>query len=136
MAEQLSGSVERVTFHNPETGYAVLRVCARARPGRGAMVPAFYSSTATQVMGRVAGMRIRAHRRLDMVALLVGALLVGGAAAIGAVVGIGVGLIHAYRESRTYERTKEEYDEQLLKNFYSRHPEERPKKGRRRRDDD
>jgi len=44
---------------------------------------------ATQVVDRVAGMRIGAHRRLDMVLLLIGALLVGGAAAIGAVVGDG-----------------------------------------------
>src|SRR5690242_20890750 len=42
---------------------------------------------ARQVMGRAAGMRIRAHRRLDMVLLLIGALLVGGAAAIGALAG-------------------------------------------------
>src|SRR5262245_16218414 len=40
-------------------------------------------------MGRAAGMRIRAHRRLDMVLLLAGAVLVGGAAAIGAVAGDG-----------------------------------------------
>src|SRR4051794_19646669 len=33
MAESLQGIVERVTFHNPETGYAVLRVCARGRRG-------------------------------------------------------------------------------------------------------
>jgi hypothetical protein len=46
-------------------------------------------ATATQVMDRAAGMRIRAHRRLDMVLLLIGALLVGGAAAIGAAVGDG-----------------------------------------------
>src|SRR4249919_1645649 len=45
--------------------------------------------TATQVMERAAGMRIRTHRRLDMVLLLIGAVLVGGAAAIGAVVGDG-----------------------------------------------
>ena len=46
-------------------------------------------ATARQVMDRAAGMRIRAHRRLDMVLLLIGTLLVGGAAAIGAVVGDG-----------------------------------------------
>ena len=40
-------------------------------------------------MDRVAGMRIRTHRRLDMVLLLIGVLLVGGAAVIGAVVGDG-----------------------------------------------
>jgi exodeoxyribonuclease V alpha subunit len=33
MAEQLSGTIERVTFHNPETGFAVLRVQARGRRG-------------------------------------------------------------------------------------------------------
>jgi uncharacterized membrane protein YgcG len=44
---------------------------------------------ARQVMDRVAGMRIRTHRRLDMVLLLIGVLLVGGAAVIGAVVGDG-----------------------------------------------
>jgi hypothetical protein len=46
-------------------------------------------ATPGQVMDRVAGMRIGAHRRLDMVLLLIGALLVGGAAAIGALVGDG-----------------------------------------------
>src|SRR5262244_2597128 len=46
-------------------------------------------AAATQVMDRLAGMRIRSHRRLDMVVLLVGVLLVGGAAAIGAVAGDG-----------------------------------------------
>src|SRR5262249_22686532 len=33
MAQQLTGTIERVTFHNPETGYAVLRVLARGRRG-------------------------------------------------------------------------------------------------------
>lgn len=33
MGERLSGTVERVTFHSPETGYAVLRVLARGRAG-------------------------------------------------------------------------------------------------------
>ena len=33
MAETLSGIIERVTFHNPETGFAVLRVQARGRRG-------------------------------------------------------------------------------------------------------
>jgi uncharacterized membrane protein YgcG len=40
-------------------------------------------------MGRAAGMRIRARRRLDMVVLLIGAVLAGGAAVIGAVAGDG-----------------------------------------------
>jgi exodeoxyribonuclease V alpha subunit len=33
MAENLSGTIERVTFHNPETGYVVLRVIPRGRRG-------------------------------------------------------------------------------------------------------
>src|SRR5262249_12581685 len=33
MAERLSGVIERVTFHNPETGFAVLRVQAAGRRG-------------------------------------------------------------------------------------------------------
>jgi exodeoxyribonuclease V alpha subunit len=33
MAENLSGIIERVTFHNPDTGFAVLRVQARGRRG-------------------------------------------------------------------------------------------------------
>jgi exodeoxyribonuclease V alpha subunit len=33
MAEQLTGTVERVTYHSPETGWAVLRVKARGRGG-------------------------------------------------------------------------------------------------------
>lgn len=39
--------------------------------------------------GQVAGMRTRTRRRLDVVLLLIGALLVGGAAALGAVAGDG-----------------------------------------------
>src|SRR5260370_42138197 len=33
MAETLSGVIERVTFHNPDTGFAVLRAVARGRRG-------------------------------------------------------------------------------------------------------
>jgi exodeoxyribonuclease V alpha subunit len=33
MAEELTGIIERVTFHNPDTGFAVLRVQARGRRG-------------------------------------------------------------------------------------------------------
>jgi exodeoxyribonuclease V alpha subunit len=33
MKEHLSGTIERVTFHNPENGFAVLRVLARGRRG-------------------------------------------------------------------------------------------------------
>ena len=44
---------------------------------------------ATAAQDRVAGMRIRAHRRRDTVVLLIGVLLVGGVAAIGAVIGDG-----------------------------------------------
>src|SRR5688572_10541953 len=34
MAERLTGVIERVTFHNPETGFAVLRVRADGRRGQ------------------------------------------------------------------------------------------------------
>jgi exodeoxyribonuclease V alpha subunit len=33
MADTLSGIIERVTFHNPDTGFSVLRVQARGRRG-------------------------------------------------------------------------------------------------------
>src|SRR5437762_12946648 len=33
MAETLTGSVERITFHNPDTGFAVLKVAVRGRRG-------------------------------------------------------------------------------------------------------
>src|SRR5262245_53086161 len=46
-------------------------------------------AAARRVLDRVARMRIRTHRRVDMVLLLFGALLVGGSALIGAVVGDG-----------------------------------------------
>ena len=32
MPESLTGIIERVTFHNPENGFAVLRVQANGRP--------------------------------------------------------------------------------------------------------
>src|ERR1700687_319899 len=32
MAESLAGIIERVTFHNPENGFAVVRVQANGRP--------------------------------------------------------------------------------------------------------
>lgn len=38
MGERLSGTVERVTFHSPDTGYAVLRVLARGRSGLATVV--------------------------------------------------------------------------------------------------
>src|SRR5262245_12162807 len=31
MAEELSGTIETITYHNPENGFAVLRVQARGR---------------------------------------------------------------------------------------------------------
>jgi exodeoxyribonuclease V alpha subunit len=46
MSESLSGVVERVTFHNPENGYAVLRVQASGRRGQVTVVghlPAVYA---------------------------------------------------------------------------------------------
>jgi exodeoxyribonuclease V alpha subunit len=46
MAEHLSGTVERVTFHSPETGYAVLRVQARGRRGLVTVVGSLSAVTA------------------------------------------------------------------------------------------
>ncbi len=53
MAQQLSGIIERITFHNPETGYAVLRVVVRGRRGL------------TTVVGRIAS--VHAGEQLDAV---------------------------------------------------------------------
>src|SRR5262245_38650497 len=46
MAEKLHGSIERVTFHNPETGYAVLRVVPRGKRGIVTVVGKLLSVTA------------------------------------------------------------------------------------------
>lgn len=46
MSEQLNGTIERVTFHSPETGYAVLRVLTRARRGVVTVVGSIPSVTA------------------------------------------------------------------------------------------
>ncbi len=53
MAEQLSGVVERVTFHNPDTGFAVLRVQARGRRGLVAVVGTVASVTAGEYVEAV-----------------------------------------------------------------------------------
>src|SRR5690349_263675 len=38
MSEQLSGTIERVTFHNPDNGFVVLRVQAKGQRGPVAVV--------------------------------------------------------------------------------------------------
>src|SRR5687768_12592692 len=38
MAESLSGTIERVTFHNPESGFVVLRVAVKGQRGLVAVV--------------------------------------------------------------------------------------------------
>ncbi len=53
MADHLSGVVERVTFHNPETGFAVLRVQARGRRGLTAVVGTTPSVTAGEYVEAV-----------------------------------------------------------------------------------
>ena len=53
MAEQLSGVVERVTFHSPETGFAVLRVQARGRRGLVTVVGTAASVTAGEYVEAV-----------------------------------------------------------------------------------
>ena len=50
MSQQLSGAVERVTFHNPETGYAVLRVAVRGRRGLFTVVGKLPSITAGEII--------------------------------------------------------------------------------------
>ena len=46
MAETLHGTVERVTFHSPESGYAVLRAQVRGRRGLSTVVGNVVSVTA------------------------------------------------------------------------------------------
>src|SRR4051794_14984309 len=46
MAEKLSAVIERVTFHNPDTGFVVLRVLARGRRGVVTVVGNLPSATA------------------------------------------------------------------------------------------
>jgi exodeoxyribonuclease V alpha subunit len=46
MSEKLHGSIERVTFHSPETGYAVLRVIPRGKRGIVTVVGKLVSVTA------------------------------------------------------------------------------------------
>jgi exodeoxyribonuclease V alpha subunit len=68
MAETLSGSIERVTFHNPETGFAVLRVQAGGRRGPvtvvGTMaspeVGAYVEAAGAWVQDREHGLQFRA----------------------------------------------------------------------------
>ena len=79
----------------PCGGNTKLRTVRPSVPGKHSQCPP--RARARQVTGRTAGMRIRAHRRLDMVLLLIGALLVGGAAAIGAVAGDGERMIAPLR---------------------------------------
>src|SRR5919202_1099114 len=51
MPEALSGVVERVTFHNPENGYAVLRVQASGRPGLVRGIGPHYARKIVEVFG-------------------------------------------------------------------------------------
>jgi exodeoxyribonuclease V alpha subunit len=46
MSQQLIGTIERVTFHNPQTGYAVLRVLPQGRRGIVTLVGSLPSITA------------------------------------------------------------------------------------------
>src|SRR3712207_4710306 len=66
--EVLSGLVERVTFHNPETGFCVLRVKARGQKdlvtvvGHAAVISAgeFISASGTWVNDRAHGLQLKA----------------------------------------------------------------------------
>ncbi len=50
MADTLSGTIERVTFHNPDTGFAVLRVVARGRRGLVTVVGKMASANAGETI--------------------------------------------------------------------------------------
>lgn len=50
MAESLTGTIERVTYHSPETGYAVLRVQSRGRRGVVTVVGKLLEVTAGEVI--------------------------------------------------------------------------------------
>src|SRR5262245_37667267 len=50
MADTLTGSVERVTHHSPETGFAVLRVIPRGKRGLATVVGKIVSITAGEVI--------------------------------------------------------------------------------------
>ena len=66
--EVLAGVVERVTFHNPETGFCVLRVKARGQRdlttvvGHAALIAAgeFVQASGTWVNDRTHGLQFRA----------------------------------------------------------------------------
>ncbi|MGL4555653.1 MAG: YrrC family ATP-dependent DNA helicase, partial [Gemmataceae bacterium] len=50
MSHTLTGSIERVTYHNPESGYAVLRVSTRGRKGVVTVVGKLLGVTAGEVV--------------------------------------------------------------------------------------
>ena len=50
MAETLTGTIERVTFHKPDTGYAVLRVVPRGRRGIATVVCRLLAVTAGELI--------------------------------------------------------------------------------------
>src|SRR5271165_5454365 len=66
--ERLSGVIERVTFHNPETGFAVLRVQPDRRGGvvtvigtmPSAVVGEYVEATGSWVVDREHGMQFKA----------------------------------------------------------------------------
>src|SRR5262249_29763394 len=70
MAESIAGVVERVTFHNPETGFAVLRVQAAGRRGQVTVVGTlpsvvageYVEATGTWVQDRDHGLQFQAEQ--------------------------------------------------------------------------
>jgi hypothetical protein len=56
--------------------------------------------------------------------------------AVGAGLGLGVGFIWMVVERNRYTQEFAEWDRQLLKRYYKRHPEAKTKKKRRQRDDE
>jgi exodeoxyribonuclease V alpha subunit len=70
MSEQLSGTIETVTFHNPDTGFAVLRVQAAGRRGlvtvvgvlASAVVGEYIEADGTWQQDRQHGLQFKAER--------------------------------------------------------------------------
>jgi exodeoxyribonuclease V alpha subunit len=70
MADTLTGSIERITFHNPETGFAVLRVQTRGRRGLVTVVGTLINAEAGEnieaagewVQDREHGLQFKAER--------------------------------------------------------------------------
>src|SRR5437588_210128 len=75
MAESLSGTIERVTFHNPENGFAVLRVQANGKRDlitlvaylANALAGEYIEATGAWVNDREHGLQFKADEAIEVV---------------------------------------------------------------------